>query len=239
MSVKKLIALSAAGIASIGLSTVSLAGGPEPVAMPAQEPIFEPKVYIDAHVGYARVNWEEFGEDIFGSGDPFPFSSISSNGKGGFAGGVDLGYQFAENLALEAGWFYLPKAKGHTGGNNNGGDLDLRVSSWIAYIAAKLNVPIYERLEAFGKVGAVYRRLRWRDAGATALAGSTPITGGFGNENYWSPMFAAGFQYKWSGGWIASAQYMRIPGRLKTGNLSRRSPAVNLFTGAVGYEFAV
>ena len=221
MSVKKCLVLAAAGIASVG-AAAALAGGPDQMVMPPA-PAFQPKVYVEANAGYARVNWSRFAGT--------PFLAGASKERGGFTYGFDGGYQFSRNLALELGWFYLPKVKGFA--NGTGGFIRpgaLRLKSWFIYVAGKLTVPLLDNVDAYLKMGAAYRRLTWNGAGV----GSGKTTNG-----YWRPVFAGGFSYMVSESWEINVQYLRLPGNLRESVATKRAPAANVWTASLGYAFPV
>lgn len=251
MSVKKLLVMGAASVAAVGASA-AMAGGPDHMAMPVA-PAFQPSVYLEGHLGYAQSNWaDELANGVMGAAVNNANGSVFSptdKGKGGFAGGVDLGYNATQHLAVEGGWMYLPEVKGthNTAVNRtitglaNGATAN--VKSWMAYAAAKFSVPVMENLNLFGKVGVAYRSLKYSVSQTVAgLANST------GKGHYWTPVFAAGLQYMMQN-WIVGAQYLYLPGhasvnRGSTGQMAvtgapNAAPEVNLYTGFVGYQFNV
>lgn len=238
LSVKKFLAYSAVGlIAAMSASTSAIAGGPDQMIMPA-EPAFQPVVYIEGHLGYARVNWHDLSPTVINP----PFDYFSDNENGGFTGGVDIGYQFYRYFAVEGGWFYLPVVHGNLDpyrrNQKDRDELGVRVTSWFVYLAAKLTVPVVDGFDLYGKIGVALRRVKYtiqydRD--------NDYDLGGFGgSEIYFRPVFAVGGKYLFPGGWSISAQYMRVPGYLRVmAEPNRLSPAANVFTGAIGYEFPV
>jgi OmpA-OmpF porin, OOP family len=226
MSVKKLLVLTAAaGVVSLG-SAAALAGGPD-IA-----PAFQQGVYVEGYVGYALNRYD--------MNRPGPFSlagtTLSSNKSGGFTFGFDVGYQFTRHLALELGWFYLPRVKGNgvvLNANNalvNAGQV--KVNSWFAYLAGKFNVPVpmVDNLDVFGKFGVAYRNLNYSAAAGTVFTNDT---------GYWTPMFAAGLQYMFTPAWSATFQWIHLPGYFKATPASRQAPNANLFLFGIGYFFAI
>lgn len=211
MSVKKLLVLTAAGIATVGM-TAAMAGGPDKAAAPAQ-PEFQPYVYVEGNVGYAYNDWTDMGINTaltnYGSGD-----------KGGFTFGGDLGYMFTRHLGLELGAFYLPRVRNAAGTS--------RINSWFAYAAGKLMVPLFDNFDVFAKAGVAYRQLRF--SGAIA---ATP------NNQYWRPVAAVGAQYVLDNAWIFDVQYMYLPGYFRVTPTTRRAPNVHSFTFSLGYMFSV
>lgn len=209
MSVKKLLVL-AAGVAVIG-ATSAMAGGPDHMAMPAQ-PAFQNSVYIDAQLGYASTN---------NAAVHYLGSRIVDNKNGGFTGGVDMGYQFTRNIALEAGWLYLP----NSGYASTTPALTGQVRSWVVYAAAKLSAEVMADLDIFAKAGVGYRDLNQSFNGANSTGG------------YWLPLMAAGLEYTY-GSWLFGAQYTFITGN-GSSTLTDNGSKANLYTAFVGYKFNV
>ncbi|MDP1573718.1 MAG: outer membrane beta-barrel protein [Coxiellaceae bacterium] len=210
MSVKKLLVL-AAGLTVIG-ATAAMAGGPDHMAMPAQ-PAFQNSVYIDAQLGYASTNTADY---------TLAGVSVVDNKNGGFAGGVDMGYTFTRNIALEAGWLYLPNA----GFANPTNTVTGQVRSWVLYAAAKFSAEVMENLDLFAKAGVGYRNLNWSLNGANS------------SGNYWLPLMAAGIEYTY-GSWLFGAQYTFITGNSSNSTLQDNAGKMNMYTGFVGYKFNV
>lgn len=228
MSVKKLLLLTAAGIASVGAT--AFAGGPD--QMPA--PVFQPNIYVEGNLGYVRSNWSLTPVAV----NPFANNAgtvvtTGGNGTGGFTFGFALGYNFIKHFSGELGWDWIPQANG-TGRilpvANNG----LNVSSWVIYLAGKLDVPVMDNVDLFGKLGAAYRSLSWGGAGATGVALNPS-----GNTGYWSPMFGAGLQYSWNDNFYILAQWKHIMSNINNASVSQRAPQADFFTLGLGYRFAV
>lgn len=244
MSVKKLLVLSAAAFAAMGATAV-LAGGPDHMAMPS-EPAFQNSVYVEGHLGYAQSNWADFNSNnVLGVSGSSLFTA-NSRAKGGFTGGADLGYTITQHIAVEGGWFYVPKVSGTGSGNAIGGTSftsanSATVKSWFAYTAAKLSVPVMDNLDLFGKVGVAYRALTYSKS-----ATNTTLNSVTGNGHYWAPVFGAGIQYNWAS-WILGAQYMYLPGNTEVNYASTSqafgapdaAPEINMYTGFLGYRFNV
>ena len=205
MSVKKLLVL-AAGLTVIG-ATAAIAGGPDHMAMPAQ-PAFQNSIYIDAQLGYAQTN-----------NDVFLGNAVVDNKNGGFTGGVDMGYTFTRNIALEAGWLYLP----NTGISTV--DFNGQVRSWLIYAAAKFSAEVMENLDLFAKAGVGYRDLNYSFNGHNSTG------------NYWLPLMAAGLEYTY-GSWLFGAQYTFVTGN-SSKTINDNGTKANLYTGFVGYKFNV
>ena len=210
MSVKKLLVL-AAGLTVIG-ATAAIAGGPDHMAMPAQ-PAFQNSIYIDAQLGYASVNNDAF--NVLGN-------LVNNNKNGGFTGGVDMGYTFTRNIALEAGWLYLP----NTGfAHSTAPVFSGQVRSWLIYAAAKFSAEVMENLDLFAKTGVGYRD------------NNLSINGNNSSGGYWLPLMAAGLEYTY-GSWLFGAQYTFITGN-GSSSIDNNGAKANLYTGFVGYKFNV
>jgi hypothetical protein len=243
MSVKKILVLSAAAFVAMG-ATAAMAGGPDHMAMPS-EPAFQNSVYLEGHLGYAQSNWTNFNSNnVIGSSGSSLYST-SNNGKGAFTGGLDLGYNITQHIAVEGGWFYLPQVKGAPSGTTlaalytAAAGSTAKISSGFAYMAAKLTVPVVNSFDLFGKIGVAYRYLSY--SGVSYAATNPGVTG---KGAYWAPVFATGLQYGW-GSWLVGAQYTYLPGQssINYSNVNfgapNAAPEVNLYTGFLGYKFNV
>ncbi|OGT26909.1 MAG: hypothetical protein A2624_02225 [Gammaproteobacteria bacterium RIFCSPHIGHO2_01_FULL_42_8] len=250
MSVRKLLVLSAAGLAAIG-ATAAIAGGPDHMAMPS-EPGFQNSVYIDLHGGYENSNWSDFNSNnVLG---PSATSNYvpTSRGKGYWTAGADMGYNITQHIAAEAGWFYQVKVSGNgttlaTNGVASQSGNSLNVHSWFAYMAARLNVALADDFDLFGKVGVGYRALSYSRTNQASGGGITGVTG---NGSYWAPVFGTGVQYNW-GDWMLGAQYLYFPANTDVNRTTasgvtagaygapNAAPAIHTYTGFVGYKFAV
>lgn len=130
MSVKKLLVLSAAGVATMALSAAAFAGGPDTAAKNG--------IYVEGGVGYVYENFHDLNSTFY-----------NSNQTGDFAAVVDAGYRWNQYLALEAGWFWL--------GTADVTNTNIEVDNWAVYGAVKLMAPIMHNLDAFFKAGVAYR----------------------------------------------------------------------------------
>lgn len=215
------------------VGAIAFAGGPaEP---PPPEPVLNEGVYIDLAAGFASVDWVHFGQGSFdgysvvmGTGT---VGSVTSNGHGGFTYGFDAGYQVNKYFGIEGGWFDLPTVKGTS-------DVSvvlpsLRTSSWFAYLALKLIVPITDHFQAFAKVGGGYRSLKHSNT-ATTVPGFGPTS-----TNYISGVAGGGLQYWFGDHWTIAVQDLYMFKNTSGGSISRRAPGANLVLGSVGYRFGV
>ena len=242
MSVKKILVLTAAGLAAVGTTAV-MAGGADSMAMASASP--QKSIYVDLGGGYAQSNWSDNNTNGFIGNANSSTYTPTSNGKGGWTGGGDIGYNVNQNVAVEAGAYYIPKIDAAGTGVNVGGTgavastLGTQVYSWMGYMAAKLSVPVADNLDLYGKVGAAYRALYY-NAGPTAAFNNFTKDG-----SYWSPVFAAGLQYTWAMNWQVGGQYLYLPGNTNANNINtafgapNAAPDVNLYTAFIGYKFMV
>jgi len=245
MSIKRNLVLAAAGLAALG-TTAAMAGGPDVDIAPVA-PQFVPYVYIEGNVGYAGVDWKSLNRrsDFINPARDHIFKHTNSNGEGGFTGGVDLGYMFTRHFGIEGGWYWLPRVKGTSWGGFPYGvyNKELRISSWFAYVAGKVVVPLFDNFDLFGKAGVAYRNLDYsgyRDNGHHHKAEGSRLRGYFpGEQHYWRPVFAVGGQYVLDNAWVFDVQYMRVSDYLNFNHPARRAPSVNSWTFSLGYMFDV
>ncbi|QTS83837.1 outer membrane protein [Coxiella endosymbiont of Amblyomma nuttalli] len=230
MSVKKLVTLATAGIASVGVTSAALAGGSDYVPAPSYAGI-----YVEGNSGYTYRPWLKDASTIVGFAKQTAVLGNASRGNGGFTFGGDLGYQFNQYFAIESGWYYLPKLKFTTDVKISplvAGTYD--VKSGIAYGAFKGMAPIYANTYVFGKLGVAYTYNRSSAALPTLKAPFNVAS----RSNFWNPLFSAGVQYHFTSNWSVNAQYTFVPGyRGASSNRFSTVPATNLFTVGLGYKF--
>lgn len=222
MSVKKLLVLSAAGLASVVASS-AIAGGPDVAPPPA--PV--QGLYIDGAVGYALADWESNFAASFWRG-----------GKGSYAAGGDIGYQWSQYLGAETGWYYV--------GGNSVTSTDAGVvnqatmnTSWFGYVAAKMTVPLTmmaEGMDAFGKAGVAYRYTTIKAGTFAAGAINFPST-----TTDWLPYFALGLTYHINPEWSVNGQYQYVGSgsNVTIAGITNKIPSYNVFTLGVGYFYAM
>lgn len=230
MSVKKIVTLATAGIASVGVASAILAGGSDYVPTPSYAGI-----YAEGNLGYAYHSWLKDASTIVGFAKQTAVLGSASRGNGGFTVGGDLGYQFNQYLAVEGGWYYLPKLKFTT--NIKISSLapgTYNVKSGIAYGAFKGMAPVYINTYVFGKLGVAYAY----NQSSAALPTLKPPFNVTSRSNFWNPLFAAGVQYCFTPNCSVNAQYNFVPG-YRGASYSRFStvPVMHLFTIGLGYKF--
>lgn len=208
MSVKKLLILAAASV----VSASALAGGVDttysaPVASSAAP---ASNLYVQVQAGYAQTDWKKQ-------------SSVTANwskGNGGLAYGVDVGYAWNRNLALEIGGFNLAKVK-------NNGDTST-IKNYVAYGAVKLSVPVYDSVDLYTKVGVGYNRAKIAGTTITGLAAA-------GTYKQWGFTGGVGVDYSFGNNVFANIQYMKFAGKER--NASRQVTSPSIWTVGVGYKF--
>ncbi len=252
MSIKKLLILSAAGLAAV-TSAAAFAGGPDQM----EESLFTPAIYADLHGGYSFYNWNQ---EILGNTGVVWFTPQGlENSMGGAIGGADVGFQIFKNVAVEVGGFYLPRLKGTandavdvtnptacTGSTSADGSCAQGEQwNWVAYAAGRFDVPMpyVQGLNMFAKLGGAWRGMSNQDM--------TP-PGNAGMHSYVTVIFGAGFDYDiMQTGFRVGVQWLHIPGHNAGTNrgglgeddasnhsqLASIQPAQDLLTGSVGYKF--
>lgn len=237
MSVKRLLILAAAGIATLSASA-AFAGGPDNVAMPAM-PAFQPSYYVDANVGVQNSNWDMASKHLYGPydrGTAFPSTNT-------FIFGGDLGYQYSRHWAVELGGYFAPKKL--SGKNSSSDTVTVRTHFYYVGIKPSVDLGLIDNVKLFGKFGIARKGLKY--AGATTAARGA--WNGF--TSYWTPIFALGAEYAVNHDWSANFQYMFVPGYFKgqtansapvkdaLGNEQAQNPNSHIFTVGAGYHFSM
>lgn len=170
MSVKKLLLLCAAGLASAA-TIDAYAGGPDVAPAPSYAPSYE-GIYIQGDLGYALSRWDE----VVG---------YSASDSGSFTAGGAVGYQFTRYLAAEFGGFWIDRVRVATPVTLG----RVRVTDWFLYLAGKLMAPLpwVDNLDVFFKAGGAYREVDPRGGPRVELW--RPVFGGglmyWVNENWY------------------------------------------------------
>lgn len=238
MSVKKILLLSAAGVAAVGM-TAAMAGGytHEPAASAGDG------FYIEGHLGYAHQNYFDDQKWRLESGVD---TNNHNNARGGFAAGVDTGYRIDDHYAVELGWFHLPSVNVASTSY-----APVYLKSWALYLAGKYMLPLpwMNSTDWFFKLGVMYRDAAVsKTASVTSSGALGKVTyGGIsnGSSTYVRPMFATGLDYSFSDAWSGIMQYAYFMGarnsfpfvNANTGSLG--TVAANVFTLGLGYKFTV
>ncbi len=218
MLVKKIAVLALPLLGALGCG-IAQAGsvespGPEKETSSFRSELYNDTfLYVDINFGYARHNWSDTG-----TSHSFTGSYSTSNIKGGFTVGANVGYQLMKYFALEGGYFYLPQAKANAGSAGN-----VTIKSWFAYGAAKGILPINDRFNVFAKLGTAY--VNGHFEGTTRLFGSF-----FSSGDFWQVLAGAGMQFYIIENLALTAQFMYIP-------CHQRVPDTYLMTGGLTYRF--
>lgn len=248
MVMKKLLKFLILDFFILGLAK-AFAGGPEiPVQGPPLvartlpetsgvliQPAFVTKMYIEGDLGYASVDWRN---------KPTPFDKDDKlfRSKGGLTGILDLGYQLARNWSLEAGVGWLPKVEGTSNGIISDKDTALVIDDWFSYLAGRLDVPLWQNVDIFGKVGISYRDVKFGVTDQDFLH--------VGSHLYlWKPIFTIGLKCQFDDFWEFHVEYNRLNGesnddihRDDNGDDHHRrrgfAPPANIISVGFGYRFA-
>ena len=204
--------------------------------------------YVEGNVGYANHPWTNDRTTTVGLENQLGVLTNLSNINGGAVGGVDVGYQFTRFLALEGGWSYIP-----TAGYNRIRTVTLPVgettftlpqgkqvyiNSGLAYIAAKGNIPLWNRLDAFGKLGAAYAYNNTNINVPASLVNS-PTVHTTNSSNFWNALFGFGLQYSMLNNISFNVQYDYVPGYQEASANQFITPPIQLVTFGVGYKFSL
>ena len=211
---KTLLTAAVAAASFVGLT--AFAGGG--AVMPAQHNTF---AYVELNTGFAN---RHVGQWVTGDS-----TNAYSRTNSVWTVGGDLGYQFMNNLALELGGNWMQAARWtQTSGNTS---TTRNLNSWVAYLAGKMSVAVYDNLSLFAKAGLGYQRQSgsWFDSDGTT----------FGNQNSaWVPVFAVGANYDVNHNVFAGLQYMRFGSQFRTTDSKQWAfTAKDLFTASLGYKF--
>ena len=236
MSVKKLLILTAAGVASVG-ATAAMAGGPDMMAAPA--PV-ESYFYVEGNIGYAFQDYTNQARNAFaisGAASGPTAGPQSDGASGGLAYGGDVGYMFNQHIGLELGWTYLPQfvSTFPSGGGNVGAvtGLDLR-NTGAAWGVVKIAASITQSVDLFLKAGVSYKygKLVFRNIGTV-------------NMDELRPTFGAGGTYNFAQDWTAGISWMHFMGDTSyspasaTTYVSVVTPTSDVVMFSLGYKFTV
>lgn len=204
--------------------------------------------YIEGNVGYANHPWTSDRTTTVGLENQLGVLTNLSNINGGAIGGVDIGYEFNNYLALEGGWSYIPTVSynrdttvklpvGQTTFTLPQG-LQVNINSGLAYLVGKGTVPVYDKLDAFGKLGLAYAYNHSNVNVPASLVNSTTINT-VDHSNFWNALFGFGLQYSVMNNWRVNVQYDYVPGYNEASASHFITPAIQLVTFGLGYKFFV
>lgn len=231
MSVSKF--LMAGAVTAASLFAISTQAGGIDVSsdnMPVA-PVVDNGYYFEGHVGYAYQNYHDSSTWVRNTsvGD-----NTDDNRKGGFSGGLAMGYKINNHVAVELGWFQFPSVN-----TNASGVGKAWMQSWALYLAGKYIIPLSSCMDGFFKVGVAYRNV---DIPASATIAST-ITDR--KSEYVRPMFAVGMAYNLSVNFAALLQYAYFMGANNSFQLTTSGAgalgtvAANVATVGLAYKFTV
>lgn len=232
MSANKLILLGAAA-STVVFMMAAQAGGVDPVHpvdMPAA-PVVDSGYYFEGHAGYAYQNYHDSSQWVMNTGVG---ANTDDNRKGGFSGGLAMGYKINNYVALELGWFQFPSVNVNAAGASRAW-----LQSWALYLAGKYIVPIAAHTDGFFKVGVAYRNV---DLPASATVAASVVDR---KSEYVRPMFAVGFAQELSPSFAVLLQYAFFMGARNSfefntaGSGALGTVPVNVFTAGLAYQFTV
>lgn len=227
MSLKSLLNLSIVFVSLmlITSSVVAKNKKPAPQSHSAHSSYFHFVVYTEAVIGIGRINWANFSQT--------PFATFDTAKRGGFIFGGDLGLAFNQFIAVEVGGIFLPRVRGVPPlGTLIFDSGQLKISSWIGYLVAKVTVPLVFHVQAFVKTGLGMRQLFY-DGRAVNEQRLRP-------EEIFQPVSAVGLQTIFQKVWVISVQMFIMPGWLTTNSFGgSAAPSDWLYTISVGRQFAV
>jgi len=233
MSIKKILILAAAGVAS----STALAGGPvkyttaPAVAATPTSASNSRGVYIEGMGGYNQYAFKNgYGDTFMPTIDDPGYESLGwKHGSGNLGFGAAVGYQIDQYFAAELGGIYTLQAKynyqlervypaeGYT----------FKFKPWYAYLAGKVSVPVYDNISVFAKLGAGYQKVKIDSDNADVST----------SRSNWAPMFGAGVAYNITPAIYVDGQWLRFTGKIKDGVVQTTAP--NMFLLGVGYKFVM
>lgn len=223
---KTLLTAAVAAASFVGLT--AFAGGG--AVMPAQHNTF---AYVELNTGFANKHLGQSIDSLiqlvdFQNSDKYTHSRTN----GVWTVGGDLGYQFINNLAIELGGNWMQAAR-FTGPFNDNTNTTQNLNSWVAYLAGKMSVPVYDHLSVFAKAGLGYQR----ESGSffDSANAEQPLSA---QNSAWVPVFAVGANYDVNHNVFAGVQYMRFGSQIRsTDSKAWAFTAKDLFTASLGYKF--
>lgn len=139
----------------------------------------------------------------------------------GWSASTFMGYQFNSNWSMQFGyiWNQSQQLKKSPSSSNS---TNVKFSWYNMYVAAKINVPLFDMFSAYALIGPAYTNANtYADAAVSSLSNITR-----GRKSIWTAVGALGVTYHWTEFWCLSAQYMFIMG--DTRSITSVNAAVNL-----------
>ena len=163
---KLLLAAVAASVAATGFAgTASYAA---PSAQPAG---FAANAYVEGTLGYARTNYVNAGFSTLTTAD--------NHGNGGFAGGIDAGYNFMPHLGIEAG-FMMPFENAQGVLTVGAKSENVKFKEYSFYGAARIDANVGDDFNVFLLGGVGYTHAKEDTSGESSH--SFGFVGGFGAD---------------------------------------------------------
>ncbi len=166
--ISRRVILGVVGSAAALLSMGAIAGGVEK----ASNDNVLSGLYVGGNVGYGKTN-----ESI-----NLANTDLTTSNKG-FVWGVDAGYQFTKNWAVEAGYTQMPNVKIAQGSATN--------KNRIVDLVVKGIYPLNDQFNIFGKLGAAYTHTHTTDVTVAGLQ----LDGANQSSGAIVPYFGAGVGY--------------------------------------------
>ena len=223
MSVKTNLLIAA--VAVLGLSS-AYAGGPEMMASPAALP-FSSYFYSELGLGYADTGYNDFYSSYMDGSQGGESLTGTKNDNGGLAVVGDIGYVLMPHFAIELGGGYLPEYKAnYEPGSGSTDSESWKVASWYTYGAARVDIDVLNKVNAYTKAGLAYRSMTITKDGDDL------------DDYYWAPFFGAGASYDVRDNLYVALEYNYV-GSSNDTNEGLTAPAASLYLAKVGYKFNV
>lgn len=152
-----------------------------------------------------------------------PSSTFANAGQKGTPWGwtwsAFIGYQFNSNWSLQFGYIMYENQKLKKSASSS--STNIKFDWYNIYVAAKINVPIFDMFSAYALVGPVYTNA---DTYADAVVGNLGISRG--RKSIWTPMGAIGLTYHWTDYLRLSVQYMFIMKDIRSQTTANASPSL-------------
>lgn len=206
---KLLLAAVAASVAATGFAGTANGSFAAPSAQPAG---FAANAYVEGALGYARTNYANAG-----------FASISSTDNhenGGFAGGIDAGYNFMPHLGVEAG-FMMPFQKASLKS-----DTKKHVTTYSFYGAARLSAEVAQNFNVFALAGLGYTHVNNKTGATEVKSTEFGFAGGVGAS------------YTVADNITVGVKYIKFASRTKSTDATNPMfPGPQYYLATVGYSF--
>lgn len=182
-------------------------------------------LYLGLNGGYVGTYYENaFGGD-----------NTWHQGSGNGTAGALMGYQFSKSMALEVGYNYIFRARAV----NRLASGETTATPQVVYGALKMIVPIYPRLDIFGKAGLgyVHQTIESKGVGAGGPIVNEPRT-----RSHIGAALGVGASYYFTPNIYTDFTYMRVSGQFEAKNnsaatIDKQIPNLNMFLIGIGMYF--